>query len=704
MKVLLKGNEQISSMLPLQTLSYKLDTSAEAVALIAETLRSNYSDPIKTSVQEYLSNARDVHRETNTTKAIDVQIPTDLNPEFYIRDYGTGLSVEQMQDFITFAKSTKRHTNEQTGGFGYGSKSFFAYADSFTIISYHKGIRYTWRSSIVASKEGNVILINKTPTSEPDGLKVQVAVRKEDRRRFLDAVLRLKTHWTQEIKILNINEDEYTINTPVKDLGDVKIWKSNDNYSSSLFLVIDGVPYDLGNMRQNPSVTRLTSKITRGHKISIEVITGEMELSKYREFVMDTPANVKSLESLIKKAEDSLIKFQSTTINKDVLHKISDINNAALDSLFSINNELTLKCSIGGQILDISVTQTDSTRIRLNIPSPTLIEFVTNNKRLTQSGKIATNGMYYHGHFSFINNYKNNTSINLYLKNKDQIYLVDTEESSLIQNQRVRTLLNNKNYPSIMLIQKNENREFSKMEQGIIDFFEIKKISTIERTLPEKKEKGSCSPKKKINKPIGYKSNYEGFKTQTALSLKDITQPTFYCVMKRSSYPDYFNKKTNRLIQELGFKIIFICKKNLTVLENHKNCFNYENINELDWSFMSEKKTISSVEESICSNLHRNKALQFIQKNKSYLNQKEISILNKFSKNRSSSSMDLTTVSFIKEKFKNGEKIIKKAKENIINKYDDIESLVDKYSLFEHITINTSNSDIIMEIFKRMSK
>lgn len=125
MKLSSNGKNQESSNQVLETFSYKLDSSEEATALIAETLRKSYQKPIQTSVQEYLSNARDIHRELGIKKAIKVQVPTELNPEFFIRDFGSGLSKEGIEKYITFAFSTKRHSNLATGGFGLGSKSFF---------------------------------------------------------------------------------------------------------------------------------------------------------------------------------------------------------------------------------------------------------------------------------------------------------------------------------------------------------------------------------------------------------------------------------------------------------------------------------------------------------------------------------------------------------------------------------------------------
>jgi DNA topoisomerase VI subunit B len=122
--------------------SHKFSIDNEA-AILKNARQSMYKYPIRTLVQEYLSNGRDSCREAKTGFKIDVTLPTSTKLIFKVRDYGVGLSPERVLNvFMKFGKSTKTETDEFTGGFGFGAKSGFAYTDNFTIISTFNGKCY----------------------------------------------------------------------------------------------------------------------------------------------------------------------------------------------------------------------------------------------------------------------------------------------------------------------------------------------------------------------------------------------------------------------------------------------------------------------------------------------------------------------------------------------------------------------------------
>ena len=70
----------------------------------------------------------------------EVHLPTILEPYFSVRDYGTGLTDQEIESiYTTYFESTKTNSNEYIGALGLGSKSPFSYTDNFTVTSVKNG-------------------------------------------------------------------------------------------------------------------------------------------------------------------------------------------------------------------------------------------------------------------------------------------------------------------------------------------------------------------------------------------------------------------------------------------------------------------------------------------------------------------------------------------------------------------------------------
>lgn len=106
-----------------------------------------YINPIQSIIREIYSNAIDANTAAGTDEPPEVHFPTPTDPVFYIRDYGVGMTAEEIVNvFGTYGKSSKRDTNEQIGGLGLGAKTPFAYKGNggmFTVESIKNGKKST---------------------------------------------------------------------------------------------------------------------------------------------------------------------------------------------------------------------------------------------------------------------------------------------------------------------------------------------------------------------------------------------------------------------------------------------------------------------------------------------------------------------------------------------------------------------------------
>ena len=142
----------------------------EDMRYIASLLRNNYSNPLLATIREIVANALDVTK----SKKVDLQLPTQIEPNFIVRDYGCGLSEEDMLGLYTkYGKSTKRDTNEVIGGFGIGRFAPLSYTDSFIVRSVHKGHKHSYIIRVDEHDDTIVSQIESTSSSESDGIYVQ---------------------------------------------------------------------------------------------------------------------------------------------------------------------------------------------------------------------------------------------------------------------------------------------------------------------------------------------------------------------------------------------------------------------------------------------------------------------------------------------------------------------------------------------------
>lgn len=168
-----------------------------------------YSDKPMAILREYCTNAQDSHAEAGyPERPIEVKLPSLLDMTLTIRDYGTGLSEDDIfQVFASYGESTKRGTNNQVGMLGLGSKSAFSYVSSFTIISRFDGERSMYEAYLDETGLGKISLMHRAPTQEENGVDIQVSVgNREDIQKFGDAAVRLFAHWNPRPVILGSGE------------------------------------------------------------------------------------------------------------------------------------------------------------------------------------------------------------------------------------------------------------------------------------------------------------------------------------------------------------------------------------------------------------------------------------------------------------------------------------------------------------------
>lgn len=198
-----------------------------------------YSDKKKAVVREYSCNAQDAHADNGCPDLpISITVPTKDEPTLKIRDFGKGLSHEDISRvYIKYGKSTKRDSNSTTGCLGIGCKSAFSYTDSFNITSWHNGTCSRYTAQVDAQGRGILIPLSVEPSNDPTGIEIEVAVSESDVADFSQKIIDICKYFKVKPNII----------------GDLVIPELNKKIDGGFYFLTEFVQTSYYNRSQNVS-------------------------------------------------------------------------------------------------------------------------------------------------------------------------------------------------------------------------------------------------------------------------------------------------------------------------------------------------------------------------------------------------------------------------------------------------------------------
>lgn len=159
-----------------------MEFDAKMASILADGL---YSNKILAVIRELSANAYDAHVAAENGEPFSIHLPTTIEPWFEIKDYGTGLTENQIESiYTTYGKSTKTSSNKLVGQLGLGSKSPFAYTDAFTLLSRFDGTEYVYSMFKDDAGMPSFAKMGENKTDEKNGLTIQIPVKQTDFRKF----------------------------------------------------------------------------------------------------------------------------------------------------------------------------------------------------------------------------------------------------------------------------------------------------------------------------------------------------------------------------------------------------------------------------------------------------------------------------------------------------------------------------------------
>lgn len=262
-----------------------------ALAHIMSVLTNLYSDPELAIIREYSTNAWDAHVEAGETRPIEITLPTELTPFLRIRDYGIGLSEEDIHEIYSrYGASTKRETNDQVGMLGLGCKSALAYTSQFSLVSVKDGERVSVSVSREADGSGSMTPVEHIETDEPNGTEIVIPAKRWNQ--IPQKCKSLFKFWPEGTVVINGTAPERIGGQWITD--DLLVTSEVDRD----YIVMGGVPYP----------TNFDAGLVSKYHLVAFAPIGAINFAPSREALMETARTKTYIEDVRERYEEAVVK------------------------------------------------------------------------------------------------------------------------------------------------------------------------------------------------------------------------------------------------------------------------------------------------------------------------------------------------------------------------------------------------------------
>ena len=283
---------------------FRIRNSAKAFSILSSGL---YANKIRAIIRELSCNAVDSHVAAGAADVpFSVHLPNYLEPWFSVRDFGVGLSHQQVINiYTTYFESTKTASNEFIGALGLGSKSPFSYTENFTVTAVQNGRQGIYTAFINEQGVPSIALMTESETTEPNGVEVKFSVNdRSDFEKFraeagsVYAWFKLQPTITGASVILQPMEYER------RDLIPGVHQSKNSGYNCTSYAVMGNIAYPIDMPNSQANLGNLASLLACG--LVMEFGIGELDFQASREGLSYIPQTIEAIRQKLDSVNNQL--------------------------------------------------------------------------------------------------------------------------------------------------------------------------------------------------------------------------------------------------------------------------------------------------------------------------------------------------------------------------------------------------------------
>ncbi len=322
-----------------------------------------YSNPQLASIREIVSNAYDANLECEAKDGVKRPVDIKVTPDrVIIRDYGTGLSEQQMLDvkegYGSITKSTKHDNQSLIGAKGIGRLAPLAVSKQYFVTSYHSSYKSTYCVFLNENSEIAISLWDQVDCAEPTGLEVTILCpnkNKDIRKHITDlvqdvyAVVEGSRHqinlnlemceltgelvWLDDYHIDSVVEEDFTVDL----YSQRKMNSATYDFNTNVYVDLGGALYPVkgnGHVGSENYSDHLIDKsfdwradshnfepMRNGGKratLIIRVSPDYLVLNTSREAILNTEEEQKKLKVLVERAEAAVTPLYVEYVQKTI--------------------------------------------------------------------------------------------------------------------------------------------------------------------------------------------------------------------------------------------------------------------------------------------------------------------------------------------------------------------------------------------------
>lgn len=361
--------------------NFKISENAGKLFMMLST--HLYANKENAVIYELATNAYDEHVLAGVPETpIHITFPTILDSHLRIRDFGRGLSEEDVYRLLcTYGESTKSESNDFVGSWGIGFKSCASVTNSWNVVSHHKGTKSQYLIFVSADGIPNITKIRDDETTET-GIEIVIPVHRSRYYQWENVIRSLFTHFPVRpvIKNLSVNYQPHITYTH----GDWSI------IGNKVVAVTSFREYQI-------DVNKIKTEIDKSmhhlldFPLNIKFDIGTLDLSISRETLQYTQKTIEAISAKLTKIRDHFAEGIASVTGKDSLEYRENLvkyvsNGFKGVSSYAINPFVTDILKTHGKF-NVSEYPKDVQRYYFEIPSGSKIRVSNHRAKVSQLKK-----------------------------------------------------------------------------------------------------------------------------------------------------------------------------------------------------------------------------------------------------------------------------------------------------------------------------